>query len=667
MNTPVSATPNSPPTISDIPDQVLNEDSSTGVLNFTVGDAETAVGSLTLTANSSNTALVPNANITLGGSGANRTIAVTPAPNQSGSATITVTVSDGSSTASDTFVLTVSPVDDPPTITDIPDQFTSINTPLGPISFTLADIDTTASSLSLSGNSSNPTLVPDVNIVFGGTGANRSVTVTPAPGQTGAATITVTVSDGVLMASDTFVVTVSPANTPPSISDIPDQIINEDNATAALNFSIGDAETAPASLALTKGSSNTALVPSANIVLGGSGANRTVTVTPATNQSGTATITVTVSDGQMTASDSFVVIVSPVNDPPTISNISDQSTSLGTAVGPISFTVGDIETAVISLTLSGSSSNPTLVPNSNVVFGGSGANRTVTVTPAAGQSGSAVITVTVSDGSLTSNDTFNLTVTSGIIGTRSFTNSSAITIPTVGKASPYPSAITVSGMAGTVSSMTVTLRGITHNYPADIDVLLASPTGQKAVIFSDVGGGNSLNNVTVSLADTAASSLSATARITAGTYKPTNIEPGEHGELDSFPAPAPAGPYSSPLSQFAGIDPNGIWSLYVVDDWASRQGRFSSGWVLSITTTTGSLSAQSINILRSGITLSVDHYDSEQIVLRVQGLPERQCTIEASDDLVHWSTIAMLENPGGLNLFTEQSGKMRFYRAVQVP
>ena len=40
-------------------------------LPFTVGDAQTAPGSLTVTATSSNTALVPTANVVFGGSGAN--------------------------------------------------------------------------------------------------------------------------------------------------------------------------------------------------------------------------------------------------------------------------------------------------------------------------------------------------------------------------------------------------------------------------------------------------------------------------------------------------------------------------------------------------------------------------------------------------------------------
>ena len=63
--------------------------------------------------------------------------------------------------------------------------------------------------------------------------------------------------------------------------------------------------------------------------------------------------------------------------------------------------MGDPETASSSLTLSGTSSNTKLVSNANLVFGGSGANRTLTITAASGKSGTANITVSVSDGELT--------------------------------------------------------------------------------------------------------------------------------------------------------------------------------------------------------------------------------------------------------------------------
>jgi len=133
-------------------------------------------------------------------------------------------------------------------------------------------------------------------------------------------------------------------------------------------------------------------------VFGGSGSNRTVMVTPAANRSGTAMITVTVADPEgATTSGTFLLTVNPVNDPPTISFVPDQQTIEGTATAPISLHVEDIETPAENLALSGSSSNTNLVPNANIVFGGAGAERTVTVTPAALQTGTAVISVTVTD------------------------------------------------------------------------------------------------------------------------------------------------------------------------------------------------------------------------------------------------------------------------------
>ena len=79
--------------------------------------------------------------------------------------------------------------------------------------------------------------------MFGGSGANRTVTITPAANQSGTATITLTVTDGNGgTASDSFVLTVS-RQYPPTISDVTDKTTNEDTATAALGFTVGDVET----------------------------------------------------------------------------------------------------------------------------------------------------------------------------------------------------------------------------------------------------------------------------------------------------------------------------------------------------------------------------------------------------------------------------------------
>ncbi|NJM32053.1 MAG: DUF1302 domain-containing protein, partial [Limnobacter sp.] len=75
--------------------------------------------------------------------------------------------------------------------------------------------------------SSNPTLVPNANIVFGGTTANRTVRVTPVTTGSGTSTITVRVTDASGgSATDTFTVTVTPVNQPPTLNGLSNLTIN---------------------------------------------------------------------------------------------------------------------------------------------------------------------------------------------------------------------------------------------------------------------------------------------------------------------------------------------------------------------------------------------------------------------------------------------------------
>lgn len=101
---------------------------------------------------------------------------------------------------------------------------------------------------------------------------------------------------------------------------------------------------------------------------------------------------------------------SPTNQPPTISSIANLTATAGTATAPIAFSIFDVETDAANLTLTATSANKTLIPNQHITLSGSGANRTVTVTPAAGQTGSDTITLWVSDGQNTSFASFVVTV-----------------------------------------------------------------------------------------------------------------------------------------------------------------------------------------------------------------------------------------------------------------
>ncbi len=100
----------------------------------------------------------------------------------------------------------------------------------------------------------------------------------------------------------------------------------------------------------------------------------------------------------------------PTNTAPVMSLPADQTVATGQTVGPIGFSATDAQTALSGLTFSAISSNQTLVPNGSISFGVSGTSPTITVVPAAGQSGSATVSGTVSDGTLSATDSFVITV-----------------------------------------------------------------------------------------------------------------------------------------------------------------------------------------------------------------------------------------------------------------
>src|SRR5205814_4543690 len=83
---------------------------------------------------------------------------------------------------------------------------------------------------------------------------------------------------------------------------------------------------------------------------------------------------------------SFVLAVNPIHDPPVTSGHADPLPIEDTPTAAIPFYIGDVESTAGTLRVTGHSSNPGLVPDGNIVFGGSGPNRTVTLIPATNQS-----------------------------------------------------------------------------------------------------------------------------------------------------------------------------------------------------------------------------------------------------------------------------------------
>jgi hypothetical protein len=189
---------NAPPTVSSFANTNA-PDYAPLTLNFTVSDDTTPPDQLTYSAVSLNTSTV-NPAFTFGGSGANRTLRITPntIPDQIDAAPILVTVTDANGDSAVTwFLLTVTSVNLAPTnsLTLLKATNTLANTAIT-IPFAVADDRTPASGLTYSVASGNTTLVPNANIVVNGAGtASPSVTVTPAANQLGVGVINVTVND----------------------------------------------------------------------------------------------------------------------------------------------------------------------------------------------------------------------------------------------------------------------------------------------------------------------------------------------------------------------------------------------------------------------------------------------------------------------------------------
>src|SRR5262249_12755859 len=162
----------------------------------------------------------------------------------------------------------------------------------------------------------------------------------------------------------------------------------------------------------------------------------------------------------------------------------------------------------------------------------------------------------------------------------SFTQTEFISIPTNGAAAPYPSSNLVSGAAGVVTKVTVTLHDFSHTLPDHVDVLLVGPHGQTCTLLSDTGGVLPVTNATLILDSTVSARLADEGQIVSGTYSPVN-----YGGPDAYPSPAPAGPYGSTLATFNGTDPNGAWRLFVNDDTSGNgAGAIAGGWTLNLET-----------------------------------------------------------------------------------
>ncbi len=203
----------SPPSIGAIPDITVMEGQASTNSLFTVDDPEDGPGALApFVISSSNEAVVSSGSVVFGGTGANRTVAINPA-GTSGTAVITLQVYDNTGNAAlRTFNVTVLPLDYPPTVSSPAHTNTLLNTAVT-VPFTISDVETPADALTVDAVVADYSSGVLASASCSGTGSNRFVTVTPAPGADGVGVVTLTVTDsGFNTANTSFAVMVLPGD-----------------------------------------------------------------------------------------------------------------------------------------------------------------------------------------------------------------------------------------------------------------------------------------------------------------------------------------------------------------------------------------------------------------------------------------------------------------------
>ncbi|HDM8155352.1 TPA: tandem-95 repeat protein, partial [Vibrio harveyi] len=307
----------------------------------------------------------------------------TPAENFNGDATISYTISDGQLTDDATVAVTVNPVNDAPVAvndTVATDEDTAVT-----IDVLANDSDPENDQLTIT-NASVPAEQGTVTIVDG------KLVFTPAENFNGDATISYTISDGQLTDDATVAVTVNPVNDAPVA--VNDAVSTDEDTAVTIDVLANDSDPENDQLTITNASvpaeQGTVAIVDGKLVF-----------TPAENFNGDATISYTISDGQLTDDATVAVTVNPVNDAPVAVN-DTVSTDEDTAV-TIDVLANDSDPENDTLTITAASvpaeQGTVAIVDGKLVF-----------TPAENFNGDATISYTISDGQLTDDATVAVTV-----------------------------------------------------------------------------------------------------------------------------------------------------------------------------------------------------------------------------------------------------------------
>ena len=577
---------NDAPTLGALGNLTVNEDSGIQTVNLsgisTGAATETQV--LTITAYSSDVGLIPQPTISYTNGNATGRLTFTPAAQASGVATITVVVQDdglrangGVDAVTNVFTVTINSVNDAPTLNGLAPLTILEDAGVQTVNLTGITAGGDGQVQSVTATSDNPGLIGNLGVSY--TNTTGVLTFTPVTNGNGTATIRVVVKDdggtangGVDAVTNTFIVTVTAVNDAPTLNALADLNLNEDPGLQTVNLtgiSTGAANETQV-LTISASSSNPGLIANPTVGYTNGNATGSLSFTPVLNASGTATIRVVVSDNGGTANggvaavtNTFVVTVNLANDAPTLDAISN--VVIDEDAGPQVINLTGIGSGATNetqnLTITATSSTPTLIGDPVISYSSPNAVGTLTFTPVTNANGIATITVTVKDNGGTANGGSD-TSTRLFLVTINPVNDAPVLTPIANKVINQGSRLSFTNTATDVDGDQLTFTLVTP---------LAGASVTTNGVFSWTPAANqspSTNTFTVRVTDSGTNHLSDTKSFTV-IVNPLNTPPRL-----SQPTVAPNGDYQFQLTGEAGrtyrveYSTNLItWTLlYIVDN-----------------------------------------------------------------------------------------------------
>ena len=346
----------------------------------------------------------------------NTHVKFTPAANASGSQSITYSATEdgGGETGSAQIYLHIYPVNDAPVIESAPESVSCDEDSSAAFTVTFSDIDCDPEDLYLYAYATNAISGGPIplaaSITRSRTGGSADITVTPLEDAFGTMNIVINVSDGFLDATHTVSLTVNPVDDVPKLSDDYETLYEDTSVTFSVITPDSDVDGDSLIVFIEEGNGPA----HGEAVVNG---DNTITYTPDENYDSTDSFVFSVKDDTLTALESAAtayITVVPINDPPVITNLGYYYRTNEDTTKDVTLTVTDPDndlTGESSYTIT--SSDETIVANSNISIAHvSGNDMKITLVPEDNAYGVVIISITATDGHLSVQREFQLTVLS---------------------------------------------------------------------------------------------------------------------------------------------------------------------------------------------------------------------------------------------------------------